>query len=82
VRGYQGMPHSAQMRISERIRRTAQDALEDQITIEDPVVLEKPFTYTLSYTLLPDYEMVEFVCENNREYVDANGIVHMKLQAK
>ncbi|HEY7392363.1 MAG TPA: hypothetical protein VH640_27840 [Bryobacteraceae bacterium] len=80
VRGYQGMPHSAQMRITERIRRTAQAALEDQITIEDPAVLEKPVTYTLSYTLLPDYEMVEFVCENNREYVDSNGIVHMKLQ--
>jgi hypothetical protein len=82
VRGYQGMPHSDKMRITERLRRTAQTALEDQITIEDPVVLEKPVTYTLSYTLLPDYEMVEFVCENNREYVDSNGIVHMKLQNK
>jgi hypothetical protein len=82
VRGYQGMPHSEKMQITERIRRTAQDALQDQITIEDPVVLEKPVTYTLSYTLLPNYEMVEFVCENNREYVDANGIVHMKLENK
>jgi hypothetical protein len=82
VRGYQGMPHSDKMRIAERIRRIAQNALEDQITIEDPAVLEKPVTYRLSYALQRDYEMVEFVCENNREYVDASGIVHMKLQDK
>ncbi len=82
VRGYQEMPHSDKMHIGERIRRTAPNALEDQITIEDPVVLEKPVTYTLSYTFVPDYEMVEFVCDNNREYVDENGIVRMKLHDK
>ena len=79
VPGYQGMPHSDQMRITERIRRPSPDALHDQITIEDPVVLEKPVTYTLVYKLLPDYEMVEFVCDNNREYIDENGIVRMRL---
>jgi hypothetical protein len=82
VRGYQELPHSDKMRIEERVRRTAPNSLEDRITIEDPVVLEKPFTYTLSYTFVPDYEMVEFVCDNNREYVDENGIVHMKLHDK
>lgn len=80
VRGYQGMPHSSQMRITERIRRVAPDILHDQITIDDPVVLEKPVTYTLAYRLEPDYEMVEFVCDNNREYVDENGIVRMRLK--
>ncbi len=82
IRGYQEMPHSEMMRISERIRRTSATALQDQITIEDPVVLEEPVRYTLSYTLLPNYEMVEFVCENNREYVDANGVVRMRLHDK
>jgi hypothetical protein len=79
VRGYQEMPHSSKMRISERIRRAAPAALEDQITIDDPVVLEKPVTYTLAYTFVPNYEMVEFVCENNREYIDEKGIVRMRL---
>jgi hypothetical protein len=82
VRGYQGMPHSSQMRITERIRRMAPDVLHDQITIEDPVVLEKPVTYTLAYRLEQDYEMVEFVCTNNREYIDENGIVRLRLQDK
>ena len=41
------MPHSDQMRITERIRLVTPDILHDQITIEDPVVLEKPVIYTL-----------------------------------
>jgi hypothetical protein len=79
---YQTMPHSDQMRITERIRLAAPNILHDQITIEDPVVLEKPITYTLAYSRMPDYEMVEFVCDNNREYVDANGVVRMKTRGK
>jgi hypothetical protein len=77
--GYQGIPHSSQMRITERIRLVTPDVLHDQITIEDPVTLQKPVVYTLAFRRLPDYEMVEFVCENNREYVDQQGKVRMRL---
>ena len=80
---YQRIPHSAQMRITERMRLVTPDILHDQITIEDPVTLEKPYTYTLAYRRIPDYEMVEFVCaENNREYVDEKGIVRMRVLEK
>jgi len=82
VLGYQNTPHSLQMRITERIRLVAPDVLHDQITVEDPVVLEKPFTYTLAYRRMPGYKMVEFVCENNREYLDEKGAVKMKLREK
>ena len=80
--GYRGMPHSEQMRITERIKLVAPDYLHDEITIQDPVVLEKPVTYTFAYKRLPDYEMVEFVCDNNREYVDEKGVVRMKVSGK
>jgi hypothetical protein len=80
VRGYRGLPHSSRMRVVERIRLVAPDVLHDQITITDPVILEQPFTYTLAYRKLPQYEMVEFVCDNNREYVDDQGRVRMKLR--
>jgi hypothetical protein len=82
VNGYRGMPHSDQMRLTERFRMVTPDILYDQITIEDPVVLVKPITYTLAYKRMTDYEMVEFVCDNNREYVDENGIVRMKVRDK
>lgn len=77
--GYQNLPHSDRMRITERIRLIAPDVLHDQITIDDPVVLEKPVVYTLAYRKMPGYKMVEFVCENNREYVDEQGKVRMRL---
>jgi hypothetical protein len=79
VSGYQNMPHSDRMRITERIRMVRPDVLHDQVTIDDPVVLEKPVTFTYAYRKMPGYKMVEFVCENNREYVDAQGKVRMRL---
>ena len=79
---YQRMPHSDQLRITERMHLVAPEILHDQITIEDPVVLEKPYTYTLAYRRIPNYEMVEFVCDNNREYVDEKGVVHLRVRDK
>ena len=79
---YRGIPHSEQLHITERLKLVAPDVVHDQITMEDPVVLDKPYTYTLAYKRVPDYEMVEFVCDNNREYVDENGVVRMKLRDK
>jgi hypothetical protein len=80
VPAYQNMPHSDQMRISERIRLVTRDYLHDAITIDDPVVLEKPVTYTLAYRRVPGYEMVEFVCDNNREFIDDKGGTHLKVR--
>jgi len=80
VPAYQNMPHSDQMRISERLRLITKDILHDTITLDDPIVLEKPVTYTLAYRRMPGYEMVEFVCDNNREYIDDKGGTHLKVR--
>lgn len=83
VSGYRGMPHSEQMRITEKLHLLASDVLHDQITIDDPVVLEKPLTYTVAYKRMPaTYEMVEYVCDNNREYVDEKGVVRLRVQER
>jgi hypothetical protein len=80
---YRGVPHSDQLRVTERIRLVTPDILHDEITMEDPVTLEKPLTWTVAYKRMkPDYEMVEFVCDNNREYVDDKGVVRMKVEHK
>jgi hypothetical protein len=82
VPAYQNMPHSDQMRITERMRLITNDILHDQITLDDPVVLQKPLTYTLAYRRMPGYEMVEFVCDNNREYIDEKGGTHLKVRER
>ena len=82
VPAYQNMPHSDQMHLTERLRLITADILHDQITIDDPVVLEKPLTYTLAYRRMPNYEMVEFVCDNNREFIDEKGGTHMRVRER
>jgi hypothetical protein len=75
---FRDVPHTADMRIVERLRLVAPDILWDEITIEDPTVLEKPWTVTFAYRRMPDYEIIEYVCEDNREYADENGVTRLR----
>ena len=79
---YQSAPHSKDMRIQERIKLVAPDIVWDEITIEDPATLEKPWTYTLAYKRLPDYTLLEYICEDNREYADEKGVQKIRIGGK
>jgi hypothetical protein len=76
---YQNVPHSMQMRIKERFRLVAPGTLWDEITVDDPVTLEKPWTFTFAYRRMPDYTLLEYICEDNREYIDEQGLQRMRL---
>jgi len=70
---FQNAPHSADMRIKERISLGANGILRDEITIEDPATLEKPWIVTFGYRRIPNYTLLEYVCEDNREFADEKG---------
>ena len=72
-------PHSEDMKITERIRLVAPDILQNEIVIED-AYLEKPWTYTYAYRRMPDYKLMEYVCEDNREYVDEQGMHRLRIE--
>jgi hypothetical protein len=76
---YQNMVHSKDMRIKERIRAVTADIVWDQITIEDPATLERPWTYTVAYKRMPGYTLLEYICEDNREYADEKGVQKIRL---
>jgi hypothetical protein len=76
---FRDAPHTRDMRVIERIRFVTPNVLWDEITIEDPGVLEKPWTVTFAYKRMPDYEIIEYVCEDNREYADENGITRLRI---
>src|ERR1700743_2368124 len=80
VLGHIEMPQSDKMRITERMRLVTPDILHDQITVPDPVTLEQPWTFTFAYKRMPNYEMLEYVCENNHEYIDDQGVTRLRLQ--
>jgi hypothetical protein len=77
---YQNIPHSKDMRIDERISLGANGVLRDEITITDPVVLEKPWTFTFGYRRMQDYQLLEYICEDNREYADEKGVQKIRLE--
>ena len=75
-----GAPHSPQMQINERIKVTSADTFEDQITVIDPVYLTGPWTWTYKYVRRKDYKINEYVCEDNRLYLDpATGQQKLRL---
>ena len=76
---YQNVPHSDKMRIKERIHLVAANILWNEITIEDPVTLERPWAFTLAYRRNPDYKLLEYVCEDNREYADESGLQKIRI---
>jgi len=76
---FRDVPHTPDMRITERFRLVRPDILWDEITIEDPEMLEKPWTVTFAYRRMPDYEIIEYVCEDNREYADEEGATRLRL---
>ena len=61
--GLNGWPHTDEMRITERWRRTNYGGLEAQLTVVDPKVYTKPWvTDWVKHTLLPSTELWEYFC--------------------
>ena len=65
-----GIPHSTALHVVERIRRIDHDTLVDQFTIDDPMAYTKAITVQQVYKLKPDWEIHEYVCEENNKYTD------------
>jgi hypothetical protein len=57
-----GIPHSDQMRIVERWKRTSYETLEVELTIIDPKVFTAPWTTRGKNQLRPGAEMSEYYC--------------------
>ena len=76
---YLSVPHTKDRRIKERFSLGSDGLLRDDITIEDPAVLERPWTFTFGYRRMPDYHLLEYVCEDNREYADEKGIQRIRI---
>jgi hypothetical protein len=62
----EGTPVTTAAKVTERFRRPDYGTLEIEITVDDPKTFTKPWTYKLNQRLMPDTELIEFVClENN-----------------
>lgn len=75
------IPHSSEMKITERIRLTKPGYLENQIVIEDPKMLLEPYRFTFGYKRNDGYEMTEYLCEKEDPLLKLNpdGTMQMKV---
>ena len=78
---FRNVPHSARMRITERMRLVNDEILENQVTIDDPEYLTKPWTWTWMYKRWPTYKIEEYVCEDNRYFEDPE-LRYQRLKVK
>ncbi len=63
-----GSPYTRQAKFTERFRRPTFGHLQIDLTIEDPKAYTKPWTVRVDQRLLPDQELIEFVCLENQQF--------------
>jgi hypothetical protein len=64
---FRGHPATDALHLVERYRRRDFGHLEAQFTIDDPKAYQKPWSITFTFDLLPDTELIEHICENERD---------------
>ena len=64
------IPHTDALRVTERFRRAAPDTLEISFRFDDPKTFAKPWEAKKTYTLKPDWEILENIgyCEDRYQY--------------
>jgi hypothetical protein len=60
-----GSPLTESGKMTERIKRLNYGTLQTDVTIEDPKAYTKPFTVRVIHHLLPDTDLIEFICSEN-----------------
>ena len=63
-----GHPHSDALRVTERFRRVNFGRMDVQITIEDPKAYTKPWGVSYNWVLMPDTDLLDWFCENNKYF--------------
>ena len=64
---FTGHPHSEALHMTERFQRTDFGHMQLSITFEDPKAYTKPWTINVAVNLVPDTEMLEYVCLENEK---------------
>jgi hypothetical protein len=70
-----GHPHTEALRVTERFRRRDRGHIDLQVTLEDPKAYTRPWTLSIELDLIPEEELIEYVCENERDAQHMVGTV-------
>lgn len=62
-----GHPHTEALRLTEHYHRRDVGHMDLQLTFDDPKAYKRPWTLSLEFELIPDGQLIEYVCENERD---------------
>jgi hypothetical protein len=62
-----GHPHTEALRVTERFHRRDAGHIDLQVTLDDPKAYTRPWTLPIELGLVADGELIEYVCENERD---------------
>ena len=62
-----GSPLTDAAKITERFRRLSYGVLKIDVTIDDPKAYTKPFSVRVNQRIMPDGELIEFICNENNK---------------
>lgn len=68
-----GYPHTEALHTTERFTRRDFGHMDLVVTIEDPKAYTKPWTPTLYFEYQPDMELIEHICDNEKDAVHLVG---------
>ena len=60
-----GSPQTDAAKVTERFHRINYGSLEIEVTVDDPKAYTKPWTVKFTQRLMPDAELIEFICSEN-----------------
>ena len=69
-----GTPLTEQAKLTERFRRVSYGRMEIDITVDDPKAYTKPWTVRHNQVLMPDEELLEFICLENQRFGPQPGL--------
>jgi hypothetical protein len=63
------MPHSEDLKLTERFTRIDPDMIDYVVTVDDPRTYQAPWTFRLTLTTQPDYEVLEYSCHEGNTFI-------------
>jgi hypothetical protein len=69
-----GHPHSDELHVIQRLTRTDLMHLSYDVTIDDPKTYTKPWSNHRVFKLRPDWELMEYSCEENNKDVNEGHV--------
>ncbi len=69
----EGSPLTEAARMIERFRRVNFGNMQIEITVDDPKAYTKPWTVTVNHRIMPDTDLIEFICNE-----DEKDVPHMR----